>query len=1126
MAVSPATLLQHLRRLAAPPAADPTADAVLLDRFVRTRDEAAFAALVARHGPMVLRVCRRVLADPHAADDAFQATFLVLARKAGALRRPQALTGWLYGVGYRVAHKARVAAARRRRLEAPAADVEPVDPRPDPLAALSARELLAVVDEEVRRLPEVYRLPVLLCCLEGRSQEEAARLLGCTPGSVKGRLERGRARLHARLVRRGLALSAALAAVEVSRAAVGTGVPAPLEEATVRVASAFAAGQGAGVSAPVAALAEGWLKVRAATRLTLGALLLVAAGVVLVGTGGLAYQVLAGKQPRPAPEGLVQPDAGNGRRARPEGDTTARADRYGDPLPPGALARLGTVRFRHPGQIDALALSPDGKTLATGGYPGRIWLWDAATGRPAGKLQGPPGHVLALQFSPDGRLLAAAGSIDAAQVEAGRTVLLDLGTGKPRHTLEHLRWARCVAFSPDGTTLAVGCDQDGFGTWDVATGKAGPPLPGNLGAGFASIAFSPDGRLLAAGGYDKAVRLWDWRGGKEVGRLDAGSIVRSLAFSADGKTLLTGQDGPQFVQLWDVAARRPFRDFKGHKGWKGGLFPGSVYSVTFSPDGRTVTSGGDDGAVFVWDAATAEVHGSHQDGVGSVHGVAFLPDGKTLAAAGTVGRVELLDPATGKERPPFDEHTAGLADMALSPDGKLLATASADQTIRLWDLTTGRTVRVLRGHTKGVLSVGFAPDGRSLVSGGSDGTVRLWDVGTGEGRQLTDAHDWYARAAFAPDGKLLASAGADSLVRLWDPAAGRELGRLKGHAGYIVGLEVSPDGRWLATTGESYSGQEGLHDDTTIRIWDVEKRAESRQFTRNDHYSGPLHFSPDGLTFVYDDGGTLHFVDLATGDEPRPPAVKEVADFTFAAGGQWLVSLGKDRAIRLRELASGLELHRLAPPDCGMSRVVMAPGDVSLLTLNEDGTVLVWDLSPPGWRGRETPEDPERLWEGLANTDGPTAYRAVWGLAAVPGRGVATLRERLPRSVSEVAARGRRIRGLIADLDSDSFDRRAAASKELAGFGAEAEPALRRALATRPSAEARKRLEELLSNCGSLRTAEVLRCLRALAVLERIGTPEARQVLGRVAEGAAEDWLTEEAKAALRRLARRQAASP
>src|SRR5262249_11822915 len=151
-------------------------------------------ALVARHGPMVARVCRRVLHDAHAADDACQAVFLVLARKASALRRPEALAAWLYGVAYRVAQKAR--AGQCRRAAGPLS-ADPADPRADPLAEVSVRELLAALDEEVQRLPEVYRLPVILCSLEGRSQEEAARLLGWSPGSLQGRLERGRKRLHA-----------------------------------------------------------------------------------------------------------------------------------------------------------------------------------------------------------------------------------------------------------------------------------------------------------------------------------------------------------------------------------------------------------------------------------------------------------------------------------------------------------------------------------------------------------------------------------------------------------------------------------------------------------------------------------------------------------------------------------------------------------------------------------------------------------------------------------------------------------------------------------------------------------------------------------------------------------------
>lgn len=185
-------LVPYLRRLSTPP----QADAELLERFVHHHDEAAFTLLVERHGPMVLHTCERVLGDVHTAQDAFQAAFLVLARRARSLGRLTSLAGWLHGVAQRVALKARGARLRAGRTMALADQSEPADPRPDPLAALSAREVLVLVEEEVRRLPEAYRLAVVLCCLEGLTLEEAARRLGATAGSVKGCLERGRARLY------------------------------------------------------------------------------------------------------------------------------------------------------------------------------------------------------------------------------------------------------------------------------------------------------------------------------------------------------------------------------------------------------------------------------------------------------------------------------------------------------------------------------------------------------------------------------------------------------------------------------------------------------------------------------------------------------------------------------------------------------------------------------------------------------------------------------------------------------------------------------------------------------------------------------------------------------------------
>src|SRR6266545_958150 len=198
-------VVRQLHRLAGAPTQE-VSDGQLLERFSSSGEEAAFEALVRRHGPMVLGVCRRVLRDGHATEDAFQATFLVLLRRAGGLDRRCSLAGWLYTVAYHVALRARADAARRRRKEAAVLPPIPTEPQPD----LAWRELQPVLDEELDRLPEHWRAPVVLCYLEGRTNEEAGRLLGWPVGTVKSRLARARDLLRTRLARRGITLSVGL----------------------------------------------------------------------------------------------------------------------------------------------------------------------------------------------------------------------------------------------------------------------------------------------------------------------------------------------------------------------------------------------------------------------------------------------------------------------------------------------------------------------------------------------------------------------------------------------------------------------------------------------------------------------------------------------------------------------------------------------------------------------------------------------------------------------------------------------------------------------------------------------------------------------------------------------------
>jgi RNA polymerase sigma factor (sigma-70 family) len=273
-ALTPA--FQHLRQALARSDLDGTADAQLLERFLHGRDEAAFELLVWRHGPMVLGVCRRLLANPHDADDAFQATFLVLARKAGSIGKRGSVGSWLYKVAARVARRARSAARRRAVREQPAENLALLDPRApaDPVW----RELRGVLDDELGRLPEKYRAPIVLCYLEGRTNAEAAQQLRCPPGTIKTRLAYARRLLAERLVRRGLALGAALVVAESQSLAASATVPAALARATARAAALVAARAAVAgvVSAPVAGLTEGVLRAMTMTKLKLTAIVLAA----------------------------------------------------------------------------------------------------------------------------------------------------------------------------------------------------------------------------------------------------------------------------------------------------------------------------------------------------------------------------------------------------------------------------------------------------------------------------------------------------------------------------------------------------------------------------------------------------------------------------------------------------------------------------------------------------------------------------------------------------------------------------------------------------------------------------------------------------------------------------------
>ncbi|MFF4490477.1 hypothetical protein ACFY0F_28995 [Streptomyces sp. NPDC001544] len=436
----------------------------------------------------------------------------------------------------------------------------------------------------------------------------------------------------------------------------------------------------------------------------------------------------------------------------------------------------------HLGAVDTIAFSPDGQTLTSDGDR-TVRLWNLTTGKSRSVATPPGTDIQSVASSQDGRSLAS-GDL------AGRVRLWHVTTGKSRLLDGHIGSVDSVAFSPDGRTLASGGDTGRVRLWNLTTGKS--TTFGTGAHGVVAAEFSHDGQTLATGGGDGTVQLWDTANSQVraelVGHTDT---VTALAFSRDGRTLATGSNDGS-VRLWETAAGK-------HLAFRHEV-AGAVHPVAFSRDGRTLASG-DDNAVRLWDVATggSRLLGRHTAGVSAV---AFSPDRHTLASGYDDGSVRLWDVFTKRFRTLTIRHPSTMDTVAFSPDGRMLATGGEDRMIRLWDLTTGR-YRILAGNLGPVPSLVFSPDGRMIASGDIDGAIQLWDVATGTSRSVSvgDLNSGIQSVDFSPDGRTIASGGDDGRVRLWNMTT-RKSRLLPGHASSVGTVAFSPDGRTLASGGD------------------------------------------------------------------------------------------------------------------------------------------------------------------------------------------------------------------------------------------------------------------------------------------------------------------------------------
>lgn len=1142
MAASLEHVLAQLQRWTSPHLEE-CSDAVLLERFVQLHDESAFAALLARHGGMVWHSCRRILDDSHEAEDAFQATFLILARQAHTLRHPAALPGFLHRVARRVALKARTKASDCAS-ETPLVDKKS-DPRSDPLMQLTARELLTVLDEEIARLPATQRSAIVLCCLEGHPREEAAKMLGCTPGALKGHLERGRQRLQKRLEHRGITLSAALVLVMVAREGIAAQLPALLLQSTVRAALHGCTGGTASALAHSVLQTMFLPKLAGVMAVTLTLVLAASATVALIYRGP-AVETVDEKKPAIS---AASTETGAG-KSRP------RTDAQGDLLPAEAIARLGTQRFRHGGQIMFAAFTPDGKRLISQGYDG-VRVWNVATGKQLRYFAAEPGNYWgATDLSADGKTLAA----DSKSHD--KIDLWDVPSGKIISSLGRGIYTR-IRLSPNGKLLAAYLANADtklavVELWDVVSRRklrAWKPHPRSQ---VMCLLFSADSRQLLTSGLDGNVRLWDTQNDQQLqeftrsGRRWYASSFDE-AISPDGKLVaLFEQNEKSILQTGAIVwqARISLRDTATGKQVRLLSCPSqkdhtgeapAFSAITFTPDGKKLLTGGPDRFLRAWDAATGDELQRWPLELGRPFPLTLSPDGKTLAAVMRQGRaIQLLDMANGKPRPALAGHLAHVKLSALTSDGRFAITVDAEGALFLWDATAGRIRRALKGHDGPIFSLQLAPDGRTLYTLGWDKTLRFWDLGNGEERRRISlgqefAPSGYGALALSPDGGTLAVLGSTKANRLLDTTSGRELHRFEGPK-WIRGAAFTADGRSLVV----WSGdmQVRICDGRTGRL--LRTYPLPKEFRSEGGFSGslapPAFFnaavSPDGrllaLCHFTDNLDKSKYIiilkDLATGRDVRrldhlPANVDRLA---FAPDGRLVAWSGeKDCSIHLVETASGGERRRLPGHTGGrIHQLAFSADGTRLISSGSETTALVWDVRGPSEHLPATAAEMEALWIDLAGTDANRAYRAIRKFAAAPAAAVPLLRERL-RPVPDMDAK--RLARLIEDLDSDDFAIRQKATADLEEFGERALPAFRKALEGKAPLETRRRLEDLRDEAQRAWwdvSGERLQLLRAVEALELAGTKEAREALQTLAAGAAGARLTEEAKAALERLQR------
>jgi WD40 repeat protein len=820
-----------------------------------------------------------------------------------------------------------------------------------------------------------------------------------------------------------------------------------------------------------------------------------------------------------------------------------KADPYGDPLPSGAVVRMGTVRLRHPDA--AIAFSPEGKTLISAGSSGDVRFWDIATGKEVRRVQlqrtgKKDAHIRGHRLSSDGKVFGCWEQGDDA------FAVYDTETGKQLHRFptgaKEWGW---VLMSNDGKTVAVAGRHADHQTvtvqvWDLATGKKRWERTGeSLSWG---MALSPDGRRLTLGkSRQRSLDVVDLESGKDLGSINA--RVFNGCFSADGKLLACGLMGRGGVVFWDAQTLAEKRRLE---------FPGNpnMQLHAVSTDGNAIACSDQEGLILraVDDEKPRRLAFSRPSYA------VFSSDGKRLAAAGAEN-IRVFDVGTGKPLHDLGGHQGSVYCVTVSCDGKYAASCASwtDRSVNVWDAVTGKLLQSLPGGNRSVAACDFSADGKQLVTGGMEGTVQLWDwINKKELRhfQMTSANGIGEQVQnkealrISGDSKRVIAVGVSNFVLnteahsyIWDAESGNLLDRRSFPIDFMSKPNAGGGSQSRISFNSCFSP-----DGTQVTVW------SNKGLQITETLSGrPLAMIPGNLgrpsAFSFDarllaagirkEGGdpfdaqieAIGIYESITGKEIMRLNTGSTYLLAFSSDGRFLAVPDLEH-LRIWDIGTGKEVLKLAMPK-GMvphpswspaTALAFVPHQKRLVTGMADGTLLVWDMAQlyrePVVGAALNDDTLRRNWDALQGDDARAAFQAQALLAASPKHAVPFFKDRLPpaRPVDT-----KRVEALIADLDNEQFTVREKAGAELAKMGEQIHPLLKRAKENNPSPEASRRIGAIMNAPPAPPSGDRLRVLRAIAVLERIGTPEAREVLKQLAEGDRAARETREAKEALAR---------